>query len=234
MLIKNNTKTPEICLAIIILLLYIHISVYNSQKSLKDYFVGTKFVKSNLDGRKYATVTSYDKMGGTPEEAAEVLADLNNFLLEFMSKMKNKYVTPFEDGTGKIPIDQHRYELTKKTLKRYNPDVLMENKSTGPEDTSYVIEKGTEVGFCLRELETGKDNIHHMNDLKFVALHELSHIANESFGHETLFWYIFKLFLQDATSFNLINIVNYKKEPIVYCGMKIDYSPYYDEELQMK
>ena len=43
---------------------------------------------------------------------------------------------------------------------------------------------------CLRDKQTKK--LHSDEILMFVALHELSHMGNDTWGHDTKFWKTFK------------------------------------------
>ena len=62
----------------------------------------------------------------------------------------------------------------------------------------------------------------------FVALHELSHIASKSIGHTDEFWNNFKFLIEEASSINIYDPVDYKKDPKQYCGMTITDNPYFD------
>ena len=55
--------------------------------------------------------------------------------------------------------------------------------------TSYSINKGEELSFCLRSKSTGK--LHDINLLMYVAVHELAHTACPETGHTPLFNKIF-------------------------------------------
>jgi predicted metal-dependent hydrolase len=62
----------------------------------------------------------------------------------------------------------------------------------------------------------------------YVALHEVSHIATKSIGHNDEFWNNFKFMITEAKEINIYNPVNYQKEPARYCGMNISDNPYFD------
>ena len=62
----------------------------------------------------------------------------------------------------------------------------------------------------------------------FVALHELSHLATKSIGHNDEFWNNFKFLLQESETINIYKPVDYKNNNVDYCGMKIKDNPYYD------
>jgi predicted metal-dependent hydrolase len=51
--------------------------------------------------------------------------------------------------------------------------------------TSYSVNKGEELSFCLTSKKTNE--LHDVNLLMYVAIHELSHIACPEIGHGPLF-----------------------------------------------
>jgi predicted metal-dependent hydrolase len=62
--------------------------------------------------------------------------------------------------------------------------------------TSYSINKGEEISFCLRSKKTKQ--LHDINLIMYVAIHELSHIACPVIGHGPIFKMIFKKLLEEA------------------------------------
>ena len=68
----------------------------------------------------------------------------------------------------------------------------------------------------------------------FVAIHELAHIASETVGHNDEFWNNFKFLLDNAVEIKIYSPVDYKKNNIEYCGMKITDNPYYDMPIKLK
>ena len=59
--------------------------------------------------------------------------------------------------------------------------------------TSYSINKGEQIVFCLRS-KRFKDQIHRLNLVMYVAIHELAHVACPEYGHTDLFKKIFAFF----------------------------------------
>lgn len=88
--------------------------------------------------------------------------------------------------------------------------------------TSYSVNKGEELSFCLTSKKTNK--LHDINLLMYVALHELSHIACPEIGHGELFKKIFKIFVQIASELNIYDKVDYNQYPVEYCGMHLNSS----------
>ncbi len=85
--------------------------------------------------------------------------------------------------------------------------------------TSYSVNKGEELVFCLRCKSSYK--LHDINLLTYVAVHEMAHTACPESGHTELFNRIFKFMLQEAVKLNLYIYEDYSKKPVEYCGMRL-------------
>ena len=88
--------------------------------------------------------------------------------------------------------------------------------------TSYSVNKGEELSFCLTSKKT--NDLHDVNLLMYVAIHELSHIACPEIGHGTLFKKIFKKFIDVSVELNIYTKVDYNQYPVEYCGMNLNSS----------
>ena len=85
--------------------------------------------------------------------------------------------------------------------------------------TSFSVNKGEEIAFCLRSKQT--DNLHQLNLIMYVALHEMAHIACPEIGHGDLFKKIFKFLTEIAIELQLYKLDNYEQSPVEYCGMML-------------
>ena len=85
--------------------------------------------------------------------------------------------------------------------------------------TSYSVNKGEEIVFCLRCKKTYK--LHTINILVYVAVHEMAHTACPEVGHTILFNKIFKFLLENAIKLNIYSYEDYSNYPIIYCGMEL-------------
>jgi hypothetical protein len=85
--------------------------------------------------------------------------------------------------------------------------------------TSYSVNKGEELSFCLKSKKNG--NLHDINLLMYVAIHEMAHIACPEIGHGNLFKKIFKKFLEVAITINLYRKDDYSVNNVEYCGMML-------------
>ena len=187
--------------ALIALLLYICLKIYQESDAFN-----LKCIISDVDGKKYC-VRERSKL----TLAADRLAVAN----QNMSKLVKH--------CGKHYPDR---ENVKRLVKGYNPKKIMETLPTS-EFTAYSENKGEKLAFCLNTEKDGNQLID-PNTLTFVAIHELSHIATQSVGHNDEFWSNFKFLLGEAEKINVYNQTDYKKTPVRYCGMTISDNPYYD------
>tara|TARA_B100000902_G_C27024211_1_gene771163 strand:- start:1 stop:603 length:603 start_codon:yes stop_codon:yes gene_type:complete len=117
-------------------------------------------------------------------------------------------------------------QITQLLNSGYNPKRIEEILPSS-EHTAYSENKGEKIAFCLHTQRNGKKKIDD-NTLLFVALHELSHVATDEIGHTPKYWQNFKTILEYAVDLGIYEPVDYKKNPVIYCGMEITDNPYYD------
>lgn len=203
----------------------------HSMRRRKDRFSldWTQEVHSGVDGLSYRVHGVHKD----PSQAADTMAKLNRRAVELMRHLRRKYLRG--PAREMFPARAH---ATERLLNLYNPDNLAENSPRDPEgDTSYTIDKGAILALCLREKNPARSgdsaahDIHDLETLTFVTLHELTHIAIEDVDHPPRFWRAFKFILEDAMEAGLIRGIDYGRHPTVYCGMDIDYNPLYDASL---
>ena len=108
--------------------------------------------------------------------------------------------------------------LLEKNFNR-NKTVIYEN-NLNSDLTSYNVNKGEQLVFCLRCKKT--KNLHHINLLVYVAVHEMAHSACPEMGHTRLFNKIFYFFLIESTKLNIYKYENYSLNPVSYCGMNLN------------
>jgi len=88
--------------------------------------------------------------------------------------------------------------------------------------TSYSVNKGEEVAFCLKSKKTGQ--LHDINLMTYVAIHEMAHIGCPETGHGELFKKIFKFLTETAIELKLYKKIDYNMAPVEYCGMTLSSS----------
>lgn len=156
------------------------------------------------------------------ERAAQILYEVDNKITQLINYLDNKYKNSNND---KIKYINYRLKAT------YNSESLTENfPSKKGSNVSYNVNKGKEISLCLRDYNT--KNFHDVNNIMFVAIHELAHSCTKSYDHNYEFWNNFKFLLENAIESNLYRNINYKSSPTNYCSMTITYNPIFDKTLK--
>lgn len=118
------------------------------------------------------------------------------------------------------------FERTKQFIENYDSGNIHEISPKNLMSATSFTEGKSKLVMCLRDKET--EQLHHINTITFVFLHELSHMMNDQFGHPMQFWQLFKVVLQNSVECGIYVPVDYKKNPVKYCGMQITQCPLYD------
>ena len=189
-------------LLLVILIIIISIRIYNNS----DYF-NLKCIISDIDGNKYC-VRERSKL----KLAANKLAKVNNNLIKLVKYCKENY---------------SERDNVKRLVNGFNPKKICETLPTS-KYTAYSENKGEKIALCLDKEKNGNGGLIDDNTLIFVAIHEISHIATKSVGHNDEFWSNFKFLLEEASKIGIYKPIDYKRSPKRYCGIKIKDSPYYD------
>lgn len=187
------------CVLLVILLLLLYFG--NSET----------MVVSSVDGEQYPVVDTFENK----EDAANIIARINTNYVRLIRHMRNNRM-----NTAWAPNILY---LTQ----NYNPTRLGEHIPLSTTNTSFVFNKGTKVRFCLRRIDD-RNKFYDMNTIMFVALHELSHMMTQEYGHGKKFWDCFKFVLGEANQLGMIDIIDYKKNPVEYCGINISRNPAID------
>lgn len=164
------------------------------------------YMNSKLNNKKYGIQEEFNKT----DEAVEILAVLHDKMTNFVRDLKKKN-----------PNDERVIRLTKGFLRA---DI---EEAPNDDGSSYTINKGDLVALCLRHKKDDHP-FHDNNTLLFVIIHEMSHIASISEGHNSEFITNFKWLLKEAKSLGYYEPINYKHSPMTYCGVKVTNNPYYD------
>ena len=166
------------------------------------------YVKSTVNGKSYLVQDLPDK-----QKAADTLANISERCQKLVKSMKNEH--PDSDLTGRL-------------VKRYRPEEVSE----GPNDgnyTTYTVNKGEEMVFCLRSQGKNRnhqeDEVHKLNILMFVAIHEMAHIASVTIDHTPEFRENFKFLLKQAVKCGVYQDEQYNSNPQYYCGTLVSDNP---------
>lgn len=159
-------------------------------------------VESNNSGKKF--LVNNDKY---KKEAANMLAEI----IERLYKLKNHLV----ENKDKYSDYKEYIDQLNNNFKETRTSIYENPPSSGY--TSYSVNKGEELAFCLKSKKTG--DLHDKNLIMYVALHEMSHIACPEVGHTELFKKIFVFLTEIAVELNLYRKDDYDNNPVEYCGM---------------
>jgi hypothetical protein len=173
-----------------------------------------------VTGRCFDIVAKYPE--DSRKDVVKNLIYLHNFATKILSYMRKTYLWAPQNNK----FVRHMIE---NLLTHYNPDNIIENDPPGDVNTSYVQDKGIVFAMCMREKVSGMNLLHDKNILEFVLLHEMSHLSNDTIGHDNLFWMNFKVMLTIAKNLGLHTPVDYGRDNINYCSLIVDYNPYFDD-----
>jgi predicted metal-dependent hydrolase len=189
MAIKIN---ESILLSIIIIFIYILYLIKKNRLTLVESNNNVKFMVYN-DRNKVAS------------------ANLLSELVDKMYKLRNNLIKNkqnYEENKQYIDLLEENFNQDRTSIYENAPDSDL---------TSYSVNKGEELAFCLRSKKTG--NFHDINLLMYVAIHEMAHMACPEIGHGDLFKKIFRFLILEAINFGLYKKVDYQDNPVEYCGM---------------
>ena len=175
---------------------------------LENKAVDVTYVKKG--GREYLVRNLDDK-----EQAAKLLSDICSRLTKLVEHLHND-------------LDSKNYAIDKKKgikrmKKNWKPNNVVES-SPGNKYTSYSINKGEKIVFCLRS-KTEEQILVDLNTMMFVAIHELAHLMSESVGHTKEFWDNMKFLLKKGVEIDVYTKQDFNKLPTEYCGTMITDTP---------
>ena len=163
------------------------------------------YVKTN-DNNKYLVRNLPDK-----QAAADLLSGIRERLTKIVDHTNKQTDAPGGDDD------------IKRLKKNFRPNNISES-SPGNKYTSYSINKGEKIVFCLRSKDTSNKLVD-INTMMFVAIHELAHLMTKSIGHTPEFWTNMKYLLKKAIDIKVYVKQDFSKNPVNYCGTKITNSP---------
>lgn len=230
---KASKVNAIACSLLILLAMRILLSLTKSV-----FFDRTVYVEVN--SKKYPVIHDFSNK----EQAAEILHEIDNNILRLKEYINNKFTDEYIETENKL---FEKGDVLRKIKKRFNSTYTSESlKENYPivakSDVSYNLNKGSTIALCLRDYED-TEQFHNFNEIMFVSIHELAHSINcnenvlmcgNSYGHDEMFWYIFKVLLENAVECGVYAKKNYRENPVDYCSMGITYSPLYDRTLEDK
>ena len=186
------------------------------------YFGHISYFNISINDKSFNVIKTHNNY----QEAGEILYTIDNNILILINKMTKKYHKNHSNNKKNKIIKNIIYKLQK----NYKSHSIKENFPTTPgKDVSFNINKGEHISLCLRDF-LNPDVFHDLNDIMFVALHELAHSTAISYQHTDEFWYNFRILLEHAIEFDLYTFKDYNKFPVNYCSMSITYTPLTDKQ----
>lgn len=191
--------TSFFLLLVVITIFYLYLESKSSE---------VKYVKAK-DGAEYLVRNLPDK-----RQAANKLAMIKSNLDTIVNYLKeNKNLEDYYSKKNEIEL----------LISNYNPDSLSES-SPGNKFTSYSINKGKKIVYCLRSKD-GANKLVDDNTILFVAIHELAHVMTKETGHVPPFWDNMKFLLKVAIKLGIYDYVDYSSNNQEYCGTQITDTP---------
>lgn len=170
---------------------------------------------------RIVTVEAFDKIpylvNDLPDsqKAANILARI----MMTMNTLVNKTITDYDKYPESNTEEDHTYIKYVRTIQERLPYVKISESPLNSKFTSYSINKGEELVFCIRNKTNRK--IHPLNELLYVAIHEIAHIGCPEIGHTELFRLINLYLLKKAVCYGLYFYIDYFEDNKDYCGMTL-------------
>lgn len=163
--------------------------------------------------RKFEVIDMHDA-----KKADEILQTLDAYAVSVVAKLRSAY-----DG-GSVSPDKYRY-FVYAVINRYDGRKLAESAPNGI-DTSYVTDKSRSLHLCLRDAGY---NFHDIETLKYVLLHEMSHMGTIEVEHSVEFTNNFRWLLHFLVERGLYVPVDYARMPVFYCNkINLNTNQYYN------
>ena len=168
------------------------------------------YVKSTTDNREYLVRNLPDK-----QEASNILGTINIKMRELIDAVKDPQRQTNYTEQNRIDIERLDRNYRLGNFSESNP---------GNSYTSYSINKGEKIVFCIRTKD-GTNRLEPLNTLLFVAIHEMAHLMTQSIGHGEDFWENMRFLLREAIDLGIYQREDYTSNPVDYCGTTINDSP---------
>jgi len=144
-----------------------------------------------VDGKYYLVRDLNDK-----EDVADTLAYIRMNIMKLIEHIKRshpdkyqKYIHDLEEKFTDVSISENIYDFYY---------------------TSYSVNKGEQLVFCMRSRKNNSnDRRHDINLMMYVALHEISHIACPEYGHTELFKEIFSFITKSAIDIGIYTPIDF-------------------------
>ena len=180
-------------ISLLVIFIYIFFKINNNKFVLIEAYNGQKVLVND---------------GENKQKSANLLAEI----IERIYKLRNH----LKRNRDKYPDNQSCIDLLCENLNEERTQIYENSNSS--EYTSYSVNKGEEIVFCLKSRKN-PNSLHDINLMMYVAIHELAHIGCHEIGHTDLFKKIFAFYLEVAIELGIYKHVDYEIDPVEYCGM---------------
>jgi predicted metal-dependent hydrolase len=160
------------------------------------------------------------------EEAALLLSKIRERLSNIVKHCCKEIIEDKEEAKKLDETKQIRNDSLKRLKINFKPNNITES-SPGNKYTSYSINKGDKIVFCLRSKD-GNNKLVDINTMMFVAIHELAHLMTKSIGHTAEFWDNMRFLLKEGIVIGVYVKQDFNNLPVDYCGTKITDTPLND------
>jgi len=182
-----------IVIVLVVIIIYLIYSIKN-----------TGLVHAEFDGQIYMVQEHKDQ-----NKAVELLIKLKDDLAIVAQKSLDRAIKE-----NNKPYIDYITIITRKL----NTVFIREVEKDSPY-TSYSVNKGEELVFCLRNKKTYE--FYDYNKILYVAIHEIAHIGCPEVGHTELFFKLNKYILETAQQIGIYSYNDYNNKPEEYCGIQI-------------
>ena len=157
----------SILIIIFMSIIFVFICLHSSEVSYQESFIDhDKYLVRNFDDKK---------------DAANTLAEIKKRLRTLIEFIENECKCNEKSKNKNIRFIE---QYNKNILRKFN-NIIFRESSEDNKFTSYSVNKGEEIVFCIRSKEDNK--IHDINELMYVAIHEIAHVGCPEIGHTPLF-----------------------------------------------
>jgi hypothetical protein len=191
-----NVKIFIIILIILCILIIMYFKITNPDMT---------YVISDIDNQYYLVRNVSDKQqaANTLARMRQNLINLSKYLYENKNNEENKKYIEYID-----------------ILHNKINDIIILESTQDSIYTSYSVNKGEQIVFCVRSIKSY--NIHDINLMMYVALHEISHVACPVYdNHGPLFREIFAFITNTAINMKIYTKIDFNKNEEEYCGLNI-------------
>jgi len=178
-------------------IVFVFIFIHSSEVSFQESFSGEQYLVRNLDDKDKAA-----DMLSKMKTRLKKLVDYVNKNCENNNSERTKFIEPYN-----------------KSINNKFNFILFRESTDSSKFTSYSINKGEEIVFCLRSMPDNK--LHDINELMYVAIHEIAHVGCPEIGHTPLFKKINLELLKYAIECDVYRYKNYNAMPEQYCGIQL-------------